>query len=293
MRVAVYGKHFSENFNPAINYLFEHLQSAGIELYIYNPFCKLLFDRINMPKKYFKFWEAEDLVKNKIDLLLSIGGDGTILETSKLVRDSGVPVLGINTGRLGFLSSIAREQISYAVRAIAKNDLSIEERSVIALEQPGKLFPEWNFAINEFSVIKKDSSSMITVDTFIDGEYLNSYWADGLIVSTPTGSTAYNLSCGGPIISPQSKSFVITPISPHNLNIRPIVLPDNSEIRLKINGRDESYLLALDARNKVYSSEEDLILRKANFSFKLAKLKSDNFYSTLRNKLLWGLDQRN
>lgn len=291
MKIAVYGKQFSANFGPAIQFLFNNLISQGAELHIYNPFCKELFNKITMPKEYFKFWETEDISKIKPNLLLGIGGDGTVLETVQFTYGTNVPVLGINTGRLGFLSSIAREEISKAVNAIMQGHYTTEERSLLCLN--GEIFTGHNVALNEFTVLKKDSASMITVETYIDDEYLNSYWADGLIISTPTGSTAYNLSCGGPILAPTSKSFIITPISPHNLNVRPIVLPDNSSIKLKVKGRSESYLVALDSRNKSCSETEFLELKKAESSFVLAKLKSDNFYHTLRNKLMWGLDHRN
>lgn len=291
MKIAVYGKQFSANFGPAIQFLFNNLISQGAELHIYNPFCKVLFNKITMPKEYFKFWEASDISKIQPDLLLGIGGDGTVLETVQFTYGTDVPVLGINTGRLGFLSSIAREEISKAVNAIIQGQYTTEERSLLCLN--GEIFDGHNVALNEFTVLKKDSASMITVETYIDDEYLNSYWADGLIISTPTGSTAYNLSCGGPILAPTSKSFIITPISPHNLNVRPIVLPDNSRIKIKVKGRSESYLVALDSRNRSCDEKDFLELSKAQSSFKLAKLKTDNFYHTLRNKLMWGLDHRN
>lgn len=291
MKIAIYGKQFTANFGPAIQFLFNNLIAQGVELHIYNPFCKVLFDRITMPKEYFKFWEVEDVSKIEPDLMLGIGGDGTILETVQFVYGTKIPVLGINTGRLGFLSSIAREEISGAVNAIVQGRFSVEERSLIQLKNAE--FDGHNVALNEFTVLKKDSASMITVETYIDDEYLNSYWADGLIISTPTGSTAYNLSCGGPILAPTSKSFIITPISPHNLNVRPIVLPDNSTIKIKVKGRGDSYLLALDARNRSCSISDYLEIGKAEHVFMLAKLTSDNFYHTLRNKLMWGLDRRN
>jgi NAD+ kinase len=291
MKIAIYGKHFTSNFGPAIQFLLNNLIAQGVELYIYNPFCKVLFDCITMPKNYSKFWEASDIEDIQPDLLLAIGGDGTVLETVQFVYGTKIPVLGINTGRLGFLSSIAREEISNAVKSIAQGHYSVEERSLIQLKNHD--FDGRNVALNEFTVLKKDSASMITVETYIDDEYLNSYWADGLIISTPTGSTAYNLSCGGPILAPTSKSFIITPISPHNLNVRPIVLPDQSTIKLKVKGRGDSYLMALDARNRSCSFSDYLELGKAPHGFMLAKLTSDNFYHTLRNKLMWGLDHRN
>ena len=293
MRIAVYGKHFADNFGPAIQFMFTKLVEQQAELIIYNPFAKFLYNVITLPDSYRKFVDHDDLAKEKPELLLSIGGDGTILDAITVVRDLDLPILGINTGRLGFLSSVAREEISTTIKHIINRDFELEERSLIQIDKPENLFAEQNFALNELSVLKKDSSSMITVHAFVNDQYLNSYWADGLIVATPTGSTAYSLSCGGPILVPDAGNFVLTPISPHNLNVRPIVIGDNNRITLRVEGRDENFLVAMDSRTASLSSNQTIEVRKAPFGIKLAKLPFQNFYHTLRNKLMWGLDKRN
>ncbi len=293
MRVAVFGKNFADNFAPAIQFLFTKLVEQHVQLIIYNPFCKFLYQKINMPESYRKFETHDDLKKEKADLLLSIGGDGTILTAITMVKDLELPILGINTGRLGFLSSVAREEISTTIKHIVNKDYDLESRSLLQIDKPTDLFPDQNFALNELSVLKKDSSSMITVHAFINDIYLNSYWADGLIVATPTGSTAYSLSCGGPIMVPDAGNFVLTPISPHNLNVRPIVIGDNNRITLKVEGRDEQFLVGMDSRTASLTSSQTIEVRKAPYSIKLAKLPFQNFYHTLRNKLMWGLDRRN
>ena len=293
MKVAIYGKHFGESFAPAIQFLFNHLVDAKIEVMIYHPFCKDLFGHVQLPASYQKFKTAEELCAENPELVLSIGGDGTILDAVTMVRQTEIPILGINTGRLGFLSSIAREEIAIAVQAIIRKSYTIEDRTLLSLSTEADLFGHNNFALNELTVLKKDSSSLITVHTFVDEQYLNSYWADGLIIATPTGSTAYSLSCGGPILVPDAGSFVITPISPHNLNVRPIVVRDESEIKVKIEGRDERFLVALDSRTETVDPLCELRVRKAGFKVRLARLDSENFYITLRNKLMWGLDKRN
>ncbi|MGB0165857.1 MAG: NAD kinase [Luteibaculum sp.] len=293
MKVAVYGKNFSDNFGPAIQFLFTKLADRNVNLCIYNPFCKFLYDKISMPPSYAKFHDHEGLKAEKPDLLLSIGGDGTILDAITLVRDINLPILGINTGRLGFLSSVAREEISTTVKHIVNQEYEVEERSLLEIEHPKQLFSDQNFALNELSVLKKESSSMITVHAFINDQYLNSYWADGLIIATPTGSTAYSLSCGGPILVPDARNFVLTPISPHNLNVRPIVIADSNRIKLRVEGRDDNFLVAMDSRTATLSSNETIEVKKADFNIQLAKLPFQNFYHTLRNKLMWGLDRRN
>lgn len=292
MKIAIYGKHFSSSFAPAIQFLLNHLKEGGADLIIYHPFCKFLFEQIQLPDTYEKYKDAESLAAYNPDILLCIGGDGTILDSVSILGNSDTPTLGINTGRLGFLSSIAREEIAIAVKAILAKDYTIEKRSLLCLKTP-RLFEGSNFALNELTVMKKESSSMITVHTFIDGQYLNSYWADGLIIATPTGSTAYSLSCGGPILVPGVPNIIITPISPHNLNVRPIVIRDDSEIKLKIEGRDDKFMLALDSRSVGLSNDTEIVIKKASFYFHLAKLNTDNFYHTLRNKMMWGLDKRN
>ncbi|HEX4887130.1 MAG TPA: NAD kinase [Luteibaculaceae bacterium] len=292
MKIAIYGKKFNETFVPAVQFLFSRLKNQALDLYIHDGFADFLF-RYVKPDDKLKLFASKDF-SSQFDVLLSIGGDGTFLDAVTLVKQTGVPILGINTGRLGFLSIISREEISGAVNALINRDYVLEDRSLLSLlTDEGVPFGGFNFALNELTVIKKDTSSMITVQAYIDGAYLNSYWADGIIVATPTGSTAYSLSCGGPILAPTAPNFIITPIAPHNLNVRPIVLSDTSEIRLKVEARDENYLVALDSRSIAFDPSTELIIKKADFSIKLLKLKSENFYNTLRAKMMWGMDRRN
>jgi NAD+ kinase len=232
-------------------------------------------------------------VKDEIDILLSIGGDGTFLETIHIVKDSGIPILGINTGRLGFLASTSKDNIKDALQDIKDNKYRLQTRSLLRLETEQSLFGEDNFALNELTVHKKETSSMITIHTYIGDLYLNSYWADGLIISTPTGSTAYSLSCGGPIIVPGALDYVITPIAPHNLNVRPVVVPDSRTIRLKIEGRGRDFLCSLDSRSVTIDSAIELIVHKADYEINVIQTEGQNFLSTIRNKMMWGLDRRN
>jgi NAD+ kinase len=228
-----------------------------------------------------------------INVVISIGGDGTLLDTISLIGAFEIPVLGINTGRMGFLATIAKDEIEAAVKDLMEGHYSLEDRSLVKLESSIPLFEGLNFGLNEFTIHKRDTSSMITVHTYIDGDYLNSYWADGLIVSTPTGSTGYSLSCGGPLISPIAKNFVITPVSPHNLNVRPIVVSDDSEISFKIEGRSEKFLVSLDSRSAPIDASVALKIKKELFVAKLVKFHNYSFFDTLRQKLNWGYDMRN
>ncbi|MES2627606.1 MAG: NAD kinase [Bacteroidota bacterium] len=292
MKVALFGKKFSENFAPSIQFLLNRLRAVKAEIYVHQEFSDFLFRYVKAEGSYKLFDDASFTAD--FDVLLSIGGDGTILDAITMVKDLGVPILGINTGRLGFLANISREDIGGAVSALVNKEYVIDRRSLLTLKTNGEnIFGDHNFALNELTVIKKDTSSMITVQAYIDGEYLNSYWADGLIVATPTGSTAYSLSCGGPILAPSASNFIITPIAPHNLNVRPIVLSDESEITLRVEGRDDNFLVALDSRAVAIQPSTELVIKKANFEIKLLKLKTENFYHTLRNKMMWGLDRRN
>jgi NAD+ kinase len=225
--------------------------------------------------------------------LISLGGDGTLLDTVTLVQNKGIPVLGVNYGRLGFLANIGKEDLHVAIRALANRTYVKEKRTLIHLDANIPIFNNMPYALNEFTLQKKDSSSMIKINTYLNGEFLNTYWADGLIVATPTGSTGYSLSCNGPIVFPDSGSFVITPISPHNLNIRPIVVPDNNIISFDIEGRTDSIICTLDSRRVVVPKEIQLAVKKENFCINLIRLNENNFLQTLRNKLSWGLDKRN
>lgn len=292
MTVAIYGKAFSDSFIPSIQLLFTALKKHDINICVYRPFYTYLKKQIGLEGEYDTFFKSEKRDKT-FDLLLSIGGDGTILDTITIVRDSGIPILGINTGRLGFLSNIGKDEIELTVDLIAQKKYTLDKRSLIQLETANHAFGSENFALNEITILKNDTFSMVTIHTYINQDYLNSYWADGLIISTPTGSTAYNLSCGGPILVPSSENFVLTPISAHNLTVRPIVVDDKSTIRIRVEGRSSHFLTALDARSENIDYNTELIISKAPFHINLVKLPDNNFHSTLRNKLMWGLDKRN
>ena len=292
MKIGIYGRLFDDSFIPHIQELFDQLDIPDVSLTIFEPFHSYLTPRIKINKDCTLFNSHKE-INGKIDCLFSIGGDGTLLDTIKLIRNTFIPVLGINTGRLGFLANISKEEIKSAVEDVIARKYSLENRSLLCLQSDVKLFGELNYALNELTIHKKDSSSMITIHTYIDNEYLNSYWADGLIVATPTGSTAYSLSCGGPILAPNSENFVITPIAPHNLNVRPIVVPDNVKIRLKVEGRGREYLVTLDSRSTTIDSAFELTVKKSSFEMSLIQLEGQNFFSTIRNKMLWGLDRRN
>ena len=238
------------------------------------------------------FRDADDLDES-IDFLISLGGDGTMLDTVTLVRNKNIPVLGINFGRLGFLASIGRKALHSAVRALVNRTYAIDKRSLIHLDGDTQLFAGMPYGLNEFAIHKTDTSPMIKIHTYLNGEFLNTYWADGVIVSTPTGSTGYSLSCGGPIVFPESCSFVITPVAPHNLNVRPIIVPDNNIISFEVEGRTENFICALDSRKEVVDKKILLAVRRESFNFNLVRLNENNFLQTLREKLSWGLDTRN
>ncbi len=292
MIAAIYGRPTLDNTTEHIQQLFHKLNECKVEPLIFEPFYKFITPKIQLSGTVKTFNSHSDLAGNA-DCLLSLGGDGTFLETLTYIRNSNIPVLGINTGRLGFLANVAKTEINSAVDALVNNKFSIEKRSLISVTAPNNLFGEVNYGLNELTVFKKDSTSMITIHTAINGEYLNSYFGDGLIIATPTGSTAYSLSCGGPLVMPGSQNFVITPIAPHNLNVRPLVISDNNVIKLKVEGRSSQYLASLDSRNEIIDSSVELTLRKADFQLLLIKLENQNFFNTIRNKLLWGLDKRN
>lgn len=292
MRVGIYGRSFDDTFIFNIQELVNTLREFEWDIVVYEPFLSYLSPRIKFDKEPDTFKRYHDAV-DKIDILLSIGGDGTFLETIHIVRDSEIPILGINTGRLGFLSSTHRDEIIQGMHDIKEGKYRLQTRSLITLVTDEELFGEDNFALNELTVHKKESSSMITIHTFIGDLYLNSYWADGLIVATPTGSTAYSLSCGGPIMVPGAADYVITPIAPHNLTVRPVVVPDSRTIRLKIEGRGRNYLCSLDSRSVTIDSSIELTVQKANFQINVIQTEGQNFLNTIRNKMMWGLDRRN
>ena len=241
-----------------------------------------------------KLINESDIISSDIDLLISFGGDGTLLDTVTMIKNSNIPILGVNAGRLGFLANINQDDILLVVKALKYKNYKIDERSLLHVENKNILkHTVSNFALNEVTLHKKDSSSMLKIDAFLDEEFLNTYWSDGLIIATPTGSTAYSLSCGGPIITPGSNNFVITPIAPHNLNLRPMVVADNVSIRLKAESRESYFLVTMDSRSVSLKNYEEIIIKKADFSIKLIELPDHNFLKTVRNKLFWGKDSRN
>jgi NAD+ kinase len=292
MKIAIYGRNFGTKYNEQVQALFNKLHESGARLYIYNTFFDFLQSRIQLKETVCAFTNHTE-IRNNVDFLISIGGDGTMLDTVSLVRDSGIPVIGFNTGRMGFLSSISVDDMDEALNALMSKSYSIEQRSLLRLESVSNVFGEVNYALNELTIHKKDSASMMLIHATINGEYLNSYWADGLIVSTPTGSTAYSLSCGGPLMMPDSENFIITPIAPHNLNVRPMVISDKSKIDLKIEGRSKYYLAALDSRSATVKAEETISITKADFKFNLIRIKDLSFLHMIRKKLMWGMDLRN
>lgn len=292
MKIALYARQVSEAHHPFIARLFDELIKHACRLIIYQPFYNQV-KHLLPDKGKFDIYNSGAEIRGEVDFMFSIGGDGTILDTVTQIQDSGIPVLGINIGRLGFLSSIAAEEIAGAIESLMKGHFSLDKRRLLRLESNVKIFGEANYALNELTIHKKDSSSMIIINTYLNGEYLNSYWADGLIISTPTGSTGYSLSCGGPIIAPYSGNFVITPIAPHNLNVRPIVVSDENVISLEVQGRSQYFLASLDSRSVTIDSAISLAVRKAEFTINLVRMGNDNFLDTLRKKLNWGLDTRN
>ncbi|MDY6801938.1 MAG: NAD kinase [Bacteroidota bacterium] len=292
MKVAIFGRPFDRTFKDYILRFFDNLRQHNITILVHQDFYQFLINEINLPTKNIETFKKHFELKSDTDLMFSIGGDGTILDAITFVRDSGIPIVGINTGNLGFLASIAKDEIDNALEAIYTKNYTIEERTLLKLESPNTVFHDFPYGLNEIAVQKIDST-MIKVHVYIDGEFLNTYWADGLIISTPTGSTAYSLSVGGPIIIPNSGNFIISPISPHNLTVRPIVLPDSSRLQLKLESRAVNYIASIDHRSVVIDNTMYLKIERANFKIKLLKLNSTSFYKTLRNKLMWGADKRN
>lgn len=293
MKLAVYGMVFNPDKNKIFQDLFVYLKKhkETEKVAIYEPFYKKLQGHIEGIENFERFEKRAEI--DEYDILICLGGDGSILDSLSVIRDSKTPVLGINTGRLGFLSSISTNDVQEPLSDILKGEYFVDRRSLIKLSSTSNLFGDVNYALNEVTVHKKDSSSMMIIHTYVDGDYLNSYWADGLIISTPTGSTGYNLSCSGPIIMPGSDVFIITPIAPHNLNVRPLIIPDNRKITLRLEGREDEFLVALDSRSEAVSSDEILTIEHGDFYFNLARPTGHSFFSTIRNKLNWGLDTRN
>ncbi|WP_420571828.1 NAD kinase [Kordia sp.] len=294
MKVGIYGQFYHQDSGEYVTYLLENLHHFGVEIYFEKKYYEIFTEKVAVTESYEVFESYEDLDES-FDLFFSIGGDGTILRTITLVQDLNIPILGINTGRLGFLATIQKEEIKDAISKIISKEFTVIERSVLAVETSpiNEDIAAMNFALNEVTVARKDTTSMITVKTHLNDEHLNSYWADGLIVATPTGSTGYSLSCGGPVITPNNNSFVLTPIAPHNLNARPLVIPDHTTIRLEVSGREDKHLISLDSRIATVNINSEITIKKAPFTVKLVELEGQSFLKTLRKKLLWGEDKRN
>ncbi len=294
MKIAVFGQYYQNDTHSIVEKVVAFLEQNNIEICFYKIFYDKLIENEVSLSEYSTF-DSHECLKDNFDYLISIGGDGTILRAATFVRDYNIPIIGINAGRLGFLATIQEENIEKLLNRVIANDFSISKRTLVSLHtHPENIdLEDINFALNEITVSRKDTTSMITIETYINNEYLNSYWADGLIISTPTGSTGYSLSCGGPVIMPTSNCFVITPIAPHNLTARPLIIPDDSELTLKIKGREEQYLVSLDSRITSVSNETTLTVKKSDFFILIIEFPEEGFLRTIRKKLLWGEDKRN
>jgi NAD+ kinase len=295
MQIAIFGKYFKEDKYEELQYFFDCLKNYQIDYFVHRKFLEDgLRKGLNVPARTKTFENYSDFTANTFDFVVSIGGDGTILNCLEFIREKETPIVGINTGRLGFLAGVMVNQIDSMINDLLNARYTIDSRTVIKLESnKSDMFGGAMYALNDFVIHKKDSASMITIHTFINGEFLNSYWSDGLIISTPTGSTGYNLSCGGPILYPTSASFVITPIAPHNLNVRPIIVSDSNVVSFQVEGRSTSFLATLDSRSETIEAKTELAISKANFKINLVRLNNENYLQTLREKLMWGFDNRN
>lgn len=292
MKVAIYSRVFESTQQSDVQLFFDELAKEKIEPVVFTDFYERAAPHLTLPSGTKTFSHHSDLTAD-IDFLISLGGDGTLLDTVTFVRDKNIPLVGINFGRLGFLASIGREEMAEAVKALARRSYILEKRSLIHLDSNIPLFNDVPYGLNEFAIHKRDIAPMVKIHTYINGELLNTYWADGLILATPTGSTGYSLSCEGPVVFPESRSFVLTPIAPHNLNVRPIVIPDSAIVSFEIESRSDEVICALDSRRELVDKNVLLAVRKENFGVNLVRLNENNFLQTLRNKLSWGLDKRN
>jgi NAD+ kinase len=292
MKVAIYSRG-GENVQPAdLQNLTDKLASVKISAVIHEDIFNQVSHALNDVSSVSTFKDSTDL-DDTFDCLISLGGDGTLLDTVTLVRDKNIPVLGINFGRLGFLASLGKENLDSVVQALATRSYVVDQRTLIHMDANIPLFGDTPYGLNEFAIHKRDTSSMIKIHTYLNGEFLNTYWADGLIVATPTGSTGYSLSCNGPVVFPESGSFVITPVAPHNLNVRPIIVPDNNIISFELEGRSDQFICTLDSRKEFVDRNVQLAVKKENFTISLVRLPEKNFLQTLREKLAWGFDTRN
>lgn len=292
MKIAIYGRPFNDSVLPYVQQVFNILIQHHVEVYVYKDLDDFLAGKIilNAPCNTFT---KEQPLKGFIDVLLTLGGDGTLLDTVAFIKDSGIPVIGINFGRLGFLASISKNDIAAAIHAVVNNEFTLDSRALLIIESENHVFNGDNIALNDITFHKRDDSAMITIHAYLNDELLNSYWGDGIIVSTPTGSTAYALSCGGPIVLPQSGSIIVTPVAPHNLNVRPVVLSDDNVLSFEVECRSGNYLVSCDSRTLIIDAAIKFNIRKAPYELNLLRLNNETYLTTLRNKLMWGIDARN
>jgi NAD+ kinase len=293
MKIAIYGQYYKPEDKIYVEELLQALKAHEIEFLIehnYYAGLKKIIPSINA-----ETFSSHTELDNSFDFMFTIGGDGTILRAVTYIRDSNIPIVGINTGRLGFLATVKKEEINMAIEQLLQKKYIIHKRTLLSVTTTPKIngLSSLNFALNEVSISRKNTASMITIETYLDQEYLTSYWADGLIISTPTGSTGYSLSCGGPILIPHAKSFILTPIAPHNLNARPLVIPDETKIKLMVSGREDKFFLSLDSRITTIDSKTQIFIEKSDFTLNIAEINQQTFIKTLRDKLLWGQDVRN
>ena len=293
MKAAIFGKNYNESFKDSIIEFFKIIKEFKYEILIYEPYYKFIKEFSGFNPKPDKLFNKSFSKEDEIDIVFSIGGDGTFLESVSYVRNLEIPIVGINSGRVGFLANISQEEIPTALQSIHEKKYSIEDRTLLEINSDKDIFKSFNFALNEITVQKRDSGSMITIKVFLNGEFVNTYWADGLILSTPTGSTAYSLSLGGPIVVPGSQNFILTPIAPHNLTVRPIVVPDDNEITIEVAGRTDNYLVSADYKSEIVEKNTKLSIKAANFKVKTIRIENHTFFNNIRDKLMWGLDKRN
>jgi NAD+ kinase len=293
MQVAIFGRNLKAQDVGYVQNLFDLLHQHGISTCVFTPYLREIEPIIRFKNQVSVFTYHSELTTAAFDFVITLGGDGTILDAVTYVHNSGVPILGINMGRLGYLASIEKHRMHEAIEALQHGRYQLDQRTLLQLESNLPLFGDTCFALNDCTVLKRDTSSMISIKTFINGDFLTTFWADGMIIATPTGSTGYSLSCGGPIIFPDSSSFIITPVAPHNLNIRPIVISDRSVISFHVEGRTENFFCTLDSRFETITAEHRISLRKSDFSVSLVRLNNQGLHQTLREKLAWGIDVRN
>jgi len=291
MNIAIYGRQFNLEVLPLVQEVFDNLARHGVDIYVHHQLNEHITDKIKTVQ--YHVLKSGDAIKGLIDVFITLGGDGTLLDMVNVIGDTGVPVIGINFGRLGFLATINKSDIAAAIFAVVNKQFSLDSRDLISIDSHSNVFGNDNFALNDITIHKRDDAAMITTRVYMDNEFLNAYWGDGIIISTATGSTAYSLSCGGPIIFPMSKSIVLTPVSPHNLNVRPVVLPDSCTLSFEVECRSNNYLVSCDSRTAVIDKTIRFSVHKAGFQLNLIRLNNESYLSTLRNKLLWGLDVRN